>query len=438
MYGELKIAVIGGGSSYTPELMEGFIKRYDELPIKELYLVDVEAGKDKLDIIAGLLKRMAKKAGLNIEIHKTYDRRIAIKEADFVITQFRAGGLKCRALDEEIPLKYNLIGQETTGAGGFAKALRTIPIILDICRDIEELSPDAWLINFTNPSGIITEVINRYSRVKAVGLCNVPIGMLNNVSKILNVKNSRIKIDFMGLNHMIYGKKIFLDGEDVTQEVLEKLCNEASFTMKNILDLVWDKELIKVLGVLPCPYHRYFYLREEMLKEQKESYYTHKTTRATKVMEIEKELFKIYEDERLNEKPKELEQRGGAYYSDAAVSLISAIYNDKKEIHTVNIKNQGAISNLSEDVVVEVNAVIDRSGARPICVGELPAGIHGLVQAIKDYELLTVEAAVNGDYEKALMALIANPLVSSYDLAKDVLKDILAENKEYLTQFYRH
>jgi len=438
MYKKLKIAVIGGGSSYTPELMEGFIKRYDELPVGEIYLVDVEAGKCKLEIITGLLKRMIKKAGLSIEVHQTFDRRIAIKDADFIITQFRVGGLKCRALDEEIPLKYNLIGQETTGAGGFAKALRTIPIILDICRDIEELSPNAWLINFTNPSGIITEVINRYSRVKAIGLCNVPIGMLNNVAKILNVENNRIKIDFIGLNHMVYGKKIYIDGEDVTNEVLEKLINESSFTMKNIPDLAWDKELIKALGVLPCPYHRYFYLRDEMLNEEKESYYAHRTTRAIKVMEIEKELFKLYQDENLDEKPKELEQRGGAYYSDAAVSLISAIYNDKKEIHTVNIKNQKAISNLPEDVVVEVNAVIDKSGASPICVGDLPIGLHGLVQAIKDYELLTVEAAVNGDYEKALFALISNPLVASYKLAKNVLDDILAANKEYLPQFYRH
>lgn len=438
MYGKLKVAVIGGGSSYTPELMEGFIKRHKELPVKEIYLVDVETGRTKLEIITNLLKRMVKKSGLDIEIYKTFDRHIAIKDADFIVTQFRVGGLKCRALDEEIPLKYNLIGQETTGAGGFAKSLRTVPIILDICKDIEKLSPNAWLINFTNPSGIITEVINRYSRVKAVGLCNVPIGMVNNVSKMLNVENSRIRIDFMGLNHMVYGKKVFLDGKDVTYEVLDKLSNEASYTMKNIPDLAWDRELIQVLKAVPCPYHRYFYLTEEMLKEEKESFYTHKSTRAIKVMEIEKELFKVYEDQNLNQKPKELEQRGGAYYSDAAVSLISAIYNDKKEIHTVNIKNQGAISNLPKDVVVEVNAVIDNAGPRPICVGDLPTGIYGLVQAVKDYELLTVEAAVDGNYEKALMALIANPLVSSYSLAKGVLKDILAANKEYLPQFYGH
>ncbi|SHK07155.1 6-phospho-beta-glucosidase [Paramaledivibacter caminithermalis] len=431
----LKIAVIGGGSSYTPELIEGFIKRANELPVKEIYLVDIEKGKEKLDIIYNLTKRMINKAGLDISVYKTLNRKEAIKDADFVVTQLRVGGLEARARDEGIPLRYNVIGQETTGAGGFAKAIRTIPVILDICRDIEELSPDAWLINFTNPAGIITETVLKYTNVKVMGLCNVPIGMVNNVAKLLGVSSNRVRIEFAGLNHMVYGKEIYLDGKNVTDVVLEKLGDGGLINMKNIPDIKWDTDFIKTLKMLPCPYHRYFYLSDDILKEELEGLKKNKGTRAEQVMKIEQELFEKYKNPALDEKPEELEKRGGAYYSDAAVSLISAIHNDKSEIHTVNIRNNGAISSLPNDVVVEINAVINRAGAKPVVLGELPVQINGLIQQVKAYELLTVKAGVTGDYYTALMALTTNPLVYSANIAKKLLDDILLENKDYLPQF---
>ncbi|RKD27602.1 6-phospho-beta-glucosidase [Caminicella sporogenes DSM 14501] len=431
----LKVAVIGGGSSYTPELIEGFIIRAKELPVDDIYLVDIEEGKEKLSIVGELARRMFLKAGLKTRVHITLDRREAIKDADFVITQIRVGGLNARASDEIIPLRYNVIGQETTGAGGFAKAIRTIPVILDICRDIEELSPNAWLINFTNPAGIITEAVLKYTKVKAIGLCNVPIGIVNNVAKILNVNSKRVRIEFVGLNHMVYGKEIYLDGQNITSTVLEKLSDTASINMNNIPDLNWDKDFIYALGMLPCPYHRYFYMTEEILEQEIEDLKSGKGTRAQQVMKIEKDLFEKYKNPSLDEKPKELEKRGGAYYSDAAVSLINAIYNDKEEIHTVNVRNNGAISNLPNDVVVEINSVISKAGAKPIVFGKLPIKINGLIQQVKTYELLTVEAGVTGDYYTALMALTANPLIPSVKIAKKILNDILVQNKDYLPQF---
>ncbi|MTI71240.1 MAG: 6-phospho-beta-glucosidase [Firmicutes bacterium] len=431
----LKVAVIGGGSSYTPELIDGFIKRNHELPVKEIHLVDIEEGKWKLDIVGELAKRMIKKAGLDTEVILTLDRKAAIKNADFVLTQFRVGGLDARARDERIPLKYDVLGQETTGPGGFAKAMRTIPVIMDICKDIENLAPNAWLINFTNPAGLITETILKYTNTKAIGLCNVPIGMVKMVANMLEVDSERIKIDFAGLNHLVWGKCVYLDGEDVTDVVIDKLTDGAELNMKNIPDLKWDEDFLRGLKMIPCPYHRYFYMTDDLVKEEQETAYNGKGTRAEQVKKIEKELFKVYENPNLNEKPSQLEKRGGAYYSDAAVSLISAIYNDKKEIHTVNVINNGAIKNISDDVVVEINAVVDATGANGISLGELPIEASGLVEAVKSYELIAAQAGVTGDYQKALQSLVSNPLVPSVKVAKALLEDIIKQNKDYLPQF---
>ncbi|MDF2841234.1 MAG: glycoside hydrolase, family 4 [Clostridia bacterium] len=435
MENRLKIVVIGGGSSYTPELVEGFIKRAQELPLGELYLVDVEEGKHKLDIIYELTKRMIAKAGLDIQVYKTLNRREALVGADFVITQIRVGGLKCRIIDEKLPLKYNLIGQETNGAGGFAKALRTIPVILELCKDIEELAPHAWLINFTNPAGIITEAVARYSRVKVIGLCNVPIGMVNNVAKMLDVESNRISIDFAGLNHMVFGKEIYLDGDRITDKVLSKVSAGAYMSMNNIPDLDWSEDLIKALKLLPCPYHRYYFMTDKMLGEERKAVDEGIGVRGEQVQKIEQQLFELYGNPQLDIKPAELEKRGGAYYSEAAVSLISSIFNDKKVIHTVNVRNNKAIESLPEDVIVEVNAVVGRNGAVPMTTGKLPVQVNGLIQSIKSFELLTVEAAVQGSYYKALMALTINPLVASIDLAKQLLDEILQQNCNYLPQF---
>ncbi len=430
----LKIAIIGGGSSYTPEIIEGFINRYAELPVKELWLVDIEAGKDKLEIVGNLAKRMVKKAGVDCTINLTLDRRSALKDADFVTTQFRVGLLDARIRDEKIPLRYGCMGQETTGAGGFAKALRTIPVILDICRDMEELCPDAWLVNFTNPSGIITEAVLKHTKIKCVGLCNVPILMQKMVAEMMEAEETDIFVHFVGLNHLVWGRKVYCKGEDVTEKVVDLLVHDIQSGVKNIPENEWVAEQIKDLNMLPCPYHRYFYLTDEMLKEEIEAAKT-VGTRGEVVKKVEEELFAIYANQDLDVKPKQLEERGGQYYSDAACTLIHAIYNDKRIVMPVNVRNNGAIADLPENVVVETSALITKHGVLPLNTGRVETKIRGLMQVVKAYEELTIEAAVTGDYGVALQALTMNPLVTSAGIAKKILDDILLENKEYLPQF---
>lgn len=432
----LKIATIGGGSSYTPELIEGLIKRYEELPVSEIWLVDVEEGKEKLEIVGNLAKRMVKKADLPIEVYLTLDRQKAMKDADFVTTQFRVGLLDARAKDERIPLKYGILGQETNGPGGLFKGLRTIPVILDICKDMEELCPDAWLINFTNPAGMITEAVLRYSNIKkVVGLCNVPIGMEMAIAKLLEVDHSRIRIDFAGLNHMVYGLEVYLDGKSVKGEVIKMITelDDSSF-VKNIQGTAWEPEFLKALNAIPCPYHNYYYKSQEMFEKTKKDAET-KGTRAEVVKALEQDLFELYKDPELNIKPPQLEKRGGAYYSDAAIRLISSIYNDKRDIQPVNTINNGAIASIPNDSAVEISAVITKEGPKPIAMGDLPISVRGLVQQIKSFERIAAEAAVTGDYHLAVLALTINPLVASDTLAKAIVDEMLEAHKEYLPQF---
>ncbi|MEY2239799.1 6-phospho-beta-glucosidase [Bacillus altitudinis] len=434
----IKIVTIGGGSSYTPELVEGFIKRYQELPVKELWLVDIEAGQEKLNIVGALAKRMVEKAGLPIEVHLTLDRRAALKDADFVTTQFRVGLLEARAKDERIPLKYGVIGQETNGPGGLFKGLRTIPVILDIVKDMEELCPDAWLVNFTNPAGMVTEAVLRYTNLKkVVGLCNVPIGIKMGIAKALDVDVERIEVQFAGLNHMVYGLDVYLDGVSIMDEVLDELGNPNSqWSMRNIEAKNWEPSFVKGLGVIPCPYHRYYYKTKDMLEEEQKAA-QEKGTRAEVVQQVEHELFELYKDPDLSIKPPQLEKRGGAYYSDAACNLISSIYNDKHDIQPVNTVNRGAIASIPAESAVEVNCIITKDGPKPIATGDLPVAVRGLVQQIKSFERVAAEAAVTGDYETALVAMTINPLVPSDEIAKQILDEMLEAHREYLPQFFK-
>lgn len=437
---KLKIVTIGGGSSYTPELVEGLINRYDKLPVGELWLCDIQEGREKLEIVGALAKRMVKRSGLPIDVRLTLDRQEALCGADFVITQIRVGQLAARELDERIPLKYGLLGQETNGAGGMFKALRTIPVILDIAEDIKRLCPEAWLINFSNPAGMVTEACLRYSPVKkVVGLCNVPIHMEKSIARILEVPEEKIWVKFGGLNHMIYALNVYLDGQDVTERVVDLATDPEHgmhITMKNIMPVSYEREFIKALGVLPCPYHSYYYRKDEQLRQELKEYNEGKI-RAQAVRQIEKELFETYKDETLDVKPPQLEMRGGAYYSEAACRLIESLYTDKKDIQPVDTRNNGAIAGLPADSAVEVSCVITREGPVPLTIGELPIATRGLVQQIKSFEQLTVEAAVEGDAGKALLALSVNPLTTSDKTAKMVIGEMLNAHKAYLPLFFR-
>lgn len=430
----IKIVTIGGGSSYTPELVEGFIKRHKELPVKELWLVDIEEGKHKLEIVGNLAKRMVKKAGVDMEVNLTLDRREALKDADFVTTQLRVGLLDARIKDERIPLSHGVIGQETNGAGGLFKALRTVPVVLDIIKDIEELCPNAWLVNFTNPTGVISEAVFKYTNFRRyIGLCNVPIGVKNGMADILEVEKDRVEMDFAGLNHMVYALNVRLDGKDITKEAIEKFVT-SSLTMQNIKDIPLNADFVRALGVIPCPYHKYYYKHKEMLEEELEGFKDGKT-RGETVKALEDDLFELYKDENLAVKPPQLEKRGGAYYSDAACNLINSIYNDKKDIQVVNTLNNGAIRDFREDSAAEMSCVITNEGPKPLSVGYLPVAVSGLVTEIKSFEILAAKAAVEGDYNAALQALCINPLIPSDDLAKTILDEMMEAHKEYLPQF---
>ncbi|REK74874.1 6-phospho-beta-glucosidase [Paenibacillus paeoniae] len=429
----LKIAVIGGGSSYTPEIVEGFIKRYDEMPIRELWLVDIEQGKHKLEIVGDLAKRMVKEAGLPIEVHLTLDRREAIAGADFITTQMRVGLLEARKRDEHIPISHGVIGQETTGPGGMFKALRTVPVILDICKDIEELAPDAWLFNFTNPAGIVTEAVQKYSKVKTVGLCNSPINFYKFLAKEYGVTERDVLPEFVGINHLHWVTAAYVNGEDKLPELIGK---GREYTASNVTAFDWDADFLSSLGSIPTYYLRYFYMTDKMLEDMKESMEKN-GTRADVVSRVESELFELYKDVNLKEKPKQLEQRGGAYYSEAAVNLMHSLYTDKRDIQTLNVRNGNIIDFLPEDASIEVNCVVTAQGPIPIPLQNVPAHVTGLLHAVKTYESLTIEAAISGDKGIALQALVHHPLVPSVSVAKTLLEEMLEANKEYLPNFFK-
>ncbi|MBL4933743.1 6-phospho-beta-glucosidase [Clostridium paridis] len=436
---ELKIVTIGGGSSYTPELIEGYIKRKDELPIKEIWLVDIEDGREKLEIVGAMAQRMVKAAGLDWKVYLTLDRREALKDADFVSTQFRVGLLDARIKDERIPLSHGILGQETNGAGGMFKAFRTIPVILDIIKDMKELCPNAWLVNFTNPSGMVTEAAIKHGGWdRTVGLCNVPIGAMRTAEQVLEATEKELTFKFAGLNHFHWHRVWDNEGNERTKEVLQKVYDPNSTIevdeVKNIKKTPFNYEQLLDLGIIPCAYHRYYYISDDMLNHSLEDF-SKGETRAEVVKKTEAELFELYKDPKLDYKPEQLTKRGGTHYSDAACELIASIYNDKKTNMVVSTKNNGAIDDLPYDSIVEVTSTITASGPIPLNWGKFEPGARGMVQIMKAMEELTIEAAITGDYNKALHAFTINPLVPSGKIAKELLDEMLIAHKKHLPQF---
>lgn len=431
----LKIVTIGGGSSYTPELMEGFIKRYHELPIKEICLVDIEDGKEKLEIVGELAKRMWKAAGYPVKITLSLNRREVLKDADFVTTQFRVGLLYARIKDERIPLAHGMLGQETNGAGGIFKAFRTIPVIKKIIEDMRELCPSAWLINFTNPSGMITEtVIKHLGWKRCIGLCNVPeIAMQKEPATIGEVREN-LHYRFAGINHFHWHKVFNSDGVDITKNLIEHINDKDGGTPKNIFQAEFSLDLLKTANLLPCGYHRYYYLKSEMLNHSLEEF-SKEGTRAEQVKAVEDKLFEMYKNPNLDVKPKELEKRGGAYYSDAACECISAIYNNKRQMMVVSTENKGSISCLPNDSVVEVSSLISASGAEPLAFEKMRPHERGWLQIMKAMEECVIEAALTGDYGLAREAFNINPLVENGIEAEKVLNELFIAHEKYLPQF---
>jgi 6-phospho-beta-glucosidase len=419
----VKVAVVGGGSTYTPELVEGFVTRGDRFPVDELVLLDIDA--ERLAIVGGLADRMLRRVGWPGSLVLTDDRDRALEGADFVIVQLRVGGQAARLQDETIPPRFGCVGQETTGPGGFAKALRTVPVVLELAEETAARGAQgAWFVDFTNPTGLVTQaLIDRGHR--ALGLCNVAIGFQRRFAGVFGVEPERIQLEHVGLNHLTWERKVFVDGVDRLPEILQGALGQVS----EETDL--PEELIASIGAIPSSYLHYYYLTDRVLRQQREG-----RTRAQEVMEIEAGLLELYRDPALDTKPKLLEERGGAFYSDAAAALVASLHAGTGDVQVVNVRNDGAMPDLPDDAVVEVSARVDRDGAHPIPVDPLAPEMAGLVQHAKAYERLAIDAAVTGDRGVALKALMANPLVGDYDVARPLLDALLEANAGRLPLFF--
>jgi 6-phospho-beta-glucosidase len=413
----MKLVIVGGGSSYTPELISGAIKYYNELPISEVCLSDIN--QDRLTIMRGLSERMLNHAGLDVKVTAYTDQQQALENAAFVNCLIRVGGMAARIQDERIPMKYDVIGQETTGPGGMMKALRTIPVMLDLTREIEKVCPEAWLINYTNPSGIVAEALGKHSNIKWLGLCSGPNDWSLQILEALGVDPKRATVDWLGLNHLGFAVRVWVDGEDVTPQAVEAVANQWSV----------DGDWLRILGYIPATYLRYYYHRKLVIKEASQPGYV---TRGEEVQKIETDLLHQYADPALKEKPALLEQRGGGGYADTAFAAMRAIYQNSGERQVLQVLNQDAIDGLPADASVEVPCILDEKGPRPLHMGKIPLPIRGLIQAVKGYESLTVEAAVTGSKRAALQALMAHPLVSDWETAQPLLDELLIANQPWI------
>jgi 6-phospho-beta-glucosidase len=421
----VKIAVVGGGSTYTPELIEGFLMHRERLPVDELVLFDIDP--NRLEVVGGLARRILTKREWPGELVLTGDRDRALDGSHFVIVQLRVGGQAARLGDETLPLEFGCIGQETTGPGGFAKALRTVPIVIEIAEQTARRgAKDAWVVDFTNPVGIVMQALLDEGH-RAIGLCNSAIGFQRQIAGLLNVAPEKVALEHVGLNHLTWERAARVDGVDRLPELIAKSADAIGE------HIGIPGELIRLVGAIPSYYLRYFYLADEVLREQLSGA---KRSRAAEVMAIEEQLLEMYRDPALVEKPKLLEKRGGAFYSEAAAQLIASLHAGTGDDQVVDIRNDGALADLPADAVVEIPASIDRDGAHPGPFAPLPPEMLGLVQQVKAYERLAVRAAIHGDREAALKALIANPLVARYSVATRLLDALLEANRKHLPRFF--
>lgn len=424
--GSIKAAVIGGGSTYTPELIEGIARRSERLPVDELCLMDINP--ERLEVVAALAGRIMSRLGWSGRITTAASAEQAIDGASFVLVQLRIGGQQARLLDETLPPRYGTIGQETTGAGGFAKALRTVPIVLDLAElTARRAAAGAWLIDFTNPVGIVTQALLDDGH-RAIGLCNVAIGLQRRLAKRFDVAPERVELGHVGLNHLTWLRSIIIDGEDRLPGLLATAVEDMASEAGGL-----PVDLLRALEAVPSSYLRYYYCFDEVLREQNDGGHF----RAQKVIDIESELLEMYRDPTLDTKPALLESRGGAFYSEAAAQLMASLHDGLGDVQVVDTLNWGAIPSLPDDAVVEVPARIDRDGAHPLPAADLAPDMRALVQHAKGYEQLAIRAALTGDRRVALRALLANPLVGRYDIAGPLLEELLAVNAPYLPRFAR-
>ncbi|MFJ9242434.1 6-phospho-beta-glucosidase [Streptomyces sp. NPDC101776] len=418
----MKLAVVGGGSTYTPELIDGFARLRDTLPVEELVLVD--PAPERLELVGGLARRIFAKQGHPGKIVTTSDLDAGVEGADAVLLQLRVGGQAAREQDETWPLECGCVGQETTGAGGLAKALRTVPVVLDIAERVRRANPNAWIIDFTNPVGIVTRALLQAGH-KAVGLCNVAIGFQRKFAGLLGISPSDVHLDHVGLNHLTWETGVRLGGPE-GENVLPKLLGE--FGDDIATDLSLPRVLLDRLGVVPSYYLRYFYAHDEVVRELRT-----KPSRASQVAEMERNLLKMYADPALDEKPALLAKRGGAYYSEAAVDLAAALLGGGgSPYQVVNTYNKGTLPFLPDDAVIEVQAAVGSKGATPLPVTEVDPLYAGLTANVTAYEDLALEAALRGGRDRVFKALLSHPLIGQYEYAEALTDQLIAHNREHL------
>jgi 6-phospho-beta-glucosidase len=414
----MKLTIVGGGSTYTPELMDGFARLRELLPIEEIWLVDPD--EHRLELVAGVSRRMLAHAGHPATVHATTDLIAGVSDADAVLFQLRIGGQDARRGDETWPHEVGCIGQETTGPGGFAKALRTVPVILNVAEAVRKhAKPDAWIIDFTNPVGIVTRALLQAGH-RAVGLCNVAIGFQRRFAGMFDVDPSRVSLGHVGLNHLTWERNVWVDGVDRLPGMFERVDELAE-------EVELPPHLLELLGVVPSYYLRYYYSHDEVLHEQLGA-----PTRADEVQEVERMLLAKYADESVDTKPEELSRRGGAFYSDAAVDLLASLTSDRGDVQVVNLRNSGILPFLPDDHVIEVPATVGASGVGAVPVEPLADDIRGLVSAVAGYERLALDAAIQGGRDRVLRAMQAHPLVLQYDRAEKLTDLLLAANREHL------
>ena len=420
----MKIAVVGAGSTYTPELVSCLERERERLDVSELALQDIDSGR--LEIVGGLAGRMLARQGFAGRLTLTGDLDRALDGADFVLLQIRVGGQEARLSDETVPLPFGCIGQETTGAGGFAKALRTVPVVLKIAERAAARAADGvWIVDFTNPVGVVTRALLD-SGHRAIGLCNVSITLQRLFARLLAVAPERVAVDQVGLNHLTWVRAVRLDGADVLGELL------ASHGEEIAAEIELPRRLLDELGAVPSYYLRYFYLHDQVLAEERRG-----RPRALEVAEVERELLGMYADPELAEKPALLEQRGGAFYSEAATGLIASLASSSGDVHVVDMQNNGTLAGLADDDVVELPARIEASGAAALAQEPLAPELLGLVQHVAAYERLTVQAAITGDRAIARKALLAHPLIGQLPLVEELLERLLEAGVAHLPQFVR-
>lgn len=425
----MKVAVIGGGSTYTPELIDGILQRHDRLPVSIIHLIDIDSSR--LMVIAAFAQRMIKAAGRDISIEFTTDTRAGIRGASFVVSQFRVGSQKARHRDEMLGRKYGLVGQETVGVGGFAKALRTIPVALGIAQIIQEEAPNAILLNFTNPAGLITQALKTHApAVNSIGLCNVPWNARIEVATALQVLPNSVVFDYIGLNHLSWIRGVKVEGVDHSPQAIAAFRDLTIEKATPGDSPAWMQSTIEYLQAIPNYYLLYYYEEKAWI-----DYQSNNPTRASDVMKIEEILLEKFADESIVSKPAELMERGGAYYSDSAAELMADIHNDAGTVHIVNTLNNGAIAGFPDDAVMEIPAIITKSGARAIKTNVMREDMDALVRTVKDFEMLTIDAAVTGNEQSALLALLTNPIGPDSSQARDLWKDLRTENQGLIGLF---